>query len=1023
MSISQNFPVVAPTLKLNFAKTKQLDPRITFTRSGSGTYIDNAGILRTAVANQPRFDHTYNSTTNRWESKGLLVEPSRTNFVPYSDNLAAAGRWNEWLYNDYLFDGPFGGPFLRTTKIISAPQYWPLGIDYSGANQPRYTPMVFTCYVRSHDASLTTFSISNVDVEGATYPISTSWTKITYYFTYSAQFVGATSLRIYRGSYNPVGASFDIANAQVEVGNFPTSYIPTPAIFISRASSATYYDSTGILRTAAINEARSNAYLPDSTGVFRSTGLLLEGTGTNLLYYSQDFDRSSWWGTAGVFVQKTVETAAPDGTYTAEFLQEDASTGVHSLSTTNNVYTITTQYYTHSVYVKTAGRTQIGIGYRDSGLTLFNLSTKQATIVSQIDSGSIVSNKIESLPNGWFRLSSTILGNGNSYNRRAQIFLCDGGSSSYTGNGTSGAYIWGYQVEQNSFATSYIPTLAGFSSRASSATYYDSTGILRTAAINEARSNAYLPDSNGVMRPAGLLLESETTNLLLYSQQFDDAYWSKSNVSVVANAITAPDGTLTADKLVENNTNSLHELFRGSEGSLSIGTDSFITISLYVKAAERNYCYIRSAGNSKRIAIVVDLTNGTFNYSNWASTKNNNATVEKLPNGWYRITATSQSDYPIAPGWAGNYVISPLDSYQLAGNVGGAGYSYQGNGTSGIYIWGAQYELLASAPSSYIPTTTASVTRSQDIPVTQATATRAADVSTSSAVTRAADSATITGSNFNSFYNPTESTLLSVGGENSNRLTSSTLTLNSDSSTSNTISNLFYYPKVIQYATLNSINAYPAIVTDGLVLNLDAGNRKSYPGAGTVWTDLSGNGNTGTLTNGPTYSSSNGGSIVFDGANDYIQTQYTTQLNDFTICSWFKNNSSSGYARIADKNFDTGFWFGSINSPTLWGGGVKQTNNYNSITLSTNQWHFLVMVRTGTSLKVYGDGITNTNTTVCGSGFIDTTALSLGATINDGDGQRDWFTGNIAQISIYNRALTATEVQQNFNATRRRYGI
>ena len=217
----------------------------------------------------------------------------------------------------------------------------------------------------------------------------------------------------------------------------------------------------------------------------------------------------------------------------------------------------------------------------------------------------------------------------------------------------------------------------------------------------------------------------------------------------------------------------------------------------------------------------------------------------------------------------------------------------------------------------------------------------------------------------------------------------------------------------------------PRIVSDGLILAIDAGNTKSYPGSRTAWTDLSGNSNNGTLTNGPTYSSTDGGSIVFDGTNDYVQTSYTTQLNDFTICSWFKSNSSGSWARIADKDYDTGFWFGRDgSSANSWGGGVKTGSNFNYITLSNNQWHFLVMARTGTSLTVYGDGITNTNTTTCGSGSIDATALSLGGTINDSEGtQRDWFTGNIAQVSIYNKALTASEVAQNYNALKGRYGL
>jgi hypothetical protein len=88
------------------------------------------------------------------------------------------------------------------------------------------------------------------------------------------------------------------------------------------------------------------------------------------------------------------------------------------------------------------------------------------------------------------------------------------------------------------------------------------------------------------------------------------------------------------------------------------------------------------------------------------------------------------------------------------------------------------------------------------------------------------------------------------------------------------------------------VYAGPEINESGLVLCLDAGNTKSYPGSGTTWTDLSGNGNTGTLVNGPTYSSANGGSIVFDGSNDYIQTNFnyslTSSNTEFTCAAWYK---------------------------------------------------------------------------------------------------------------------------------------
>jgi hypothetical protein len=216
----------------------------------------------------------------------------------------------------------------------------------------------------------------------------------------------------------------------------------------------------------------------------------------------------------------------------------------------------------------------------------------------------------------------------------------------------------------------------------------------------------------------------------------------------------------------------------------------------------------------------------------------------------------------------------------------------------------------------------------------------------------------------------------------------------------------------------------PRIVTDGLVLALDAGNRKSYPGSGTTWTDLSGRGNNGTLTNGPTFSSSNGGSIVFDGTNDFVDTSLITEFSDFTVCVWFKQSGSiKAYQRLVDKNYINGFWLGRENTnANKWGGGVRDSafpfGRY--ITLNDNQWHFIVSRREGTAHTIFGDGVTNTI-----SGTVSSSPLSLNNILIGKSDQvaQDLFTGNIASVQIYNRALTSTEIQQNFNATRGRYGI
>jgi hypothetical protein len=213
------------------------------------------------------------------------------------------------------------------------------------------------------------------------------------------------------------------------------------------------------------------------------------------------------------------------------------------------------------------------------------------------------------------------------------------------------------------------------------------------------------------------------------------------------------------------------------------------------------------------------------------------------------------------------------------------------------------------------------------------------------------------------------------------------------------------------------------IVTDGLVLCLDASDKNSYPGSGTTWTNVAGT-NNGTLTNGPTFNSANGGSIVFDGSNDYISTGYNTQLQDFTAIAWFKSGVAGAryYERILDKSYDTGFWMGrNYNQSNKWGGGIRNTTapDYGIfLTLSDSNWHFLTMIRSGTTQILYGDGISNTTSTTCSGTQLSSTNLSIGTDFSNG-----YILGNIASVQIYNRALSASEVLQNYNAQKSRFNL
>ena len=244
----------------------------------------------------------------------------------------------------------------------------------------------------------------------------------------------------------------------------------------------------------------------------------------------------------------------------------------------------------------------------------------------------------------------------------------------------------------------------------------------------------------------------------------------------------------------------------------------------------------------------------------------------------------------------------------------------------------------------------------------------------------------------------------------------------------------------------------PSIVMNGLVLALDAGNTKSYPGSGTTWTDLSGGGNTGTLTNGPTYSSANGGSIVFDGVNDYINMGNSQAGNfgtsNFSINAFFRctlgsnnagifcksigDNPTTEYGWLLDTPSGTQLGFAIATTNSAWGSSGSYSCQSTGLSINDGNWRMATIVgdRTQTNISMYINGVLQTLQGFVGGlnqfntvgNVTNTYNLVLGSESDAGAGQLP-FTGNIAQVSIYNRALSATEVSQNFNALRGRFGV
>jgi hypothetical protein len=260
----------------------------------------------------------------------------------------------------------------------------------------------------------------------------------------------------------------------------------------------------------------------------------------------------------------------------------------------------------------------------------------------------------------------------------------------------SGIYVWGAQLEARDTVTAYQPTTT------QPITNYIPT--LLTAPSNVARF-----DHNPVTGESlGLLVEEQRTNLLLYSEDYSNAAWTKTNVTVESDVIVAPDGTLTGDKLVATVATGQHGIKRVSTVTSPNST------SVYVKAGERSKFWLY-AGNTGALAVLFDLVGETV--SNVGASVSSYSIIG-VGNGWYRCSITVNSTE------IQNYLTIADD----AGNI-----DHTGDGYSGLYVWGFQRENGAF-PTSYIKTQASQVTRS-------------------------ADSASMTGTNFSDWYRQDEGTL------------------------------------------------------------------------------------------------------------------------------------------------------------------------------------------------------------------------------------------------------------------------
>lgn len=230
--------------------------------------------------------------------------------------------------------------------------------------------------------------------------------------------------------------------------------------------------------------------------------------------------------------------------------------------------------------------------------------------------------------------------------------------------------------------------------------YVGAGGLLVASATNTPRIE-YDPITLGVR---GLLMEAARTNLCLQSQD-QATTWTTNNVTLSTNAVAAPDGTTTADKLVETTATGQHNTAQGITKAASSLTYTFST---FVKAAERTYVSLRlgsDTGGTNSFYCIFDLSAGTVgsNSSTGAGYTFASAGIQAYPSGWYRVWIVGSTDT--------GTTVAPMVHVKTDATTS---LSYTGVATNGIYVWGTQVEL-GSFPSSYIPTTTGSVARTADV--------------------------------------------------------------------------------------------------------------------------------------------------------------------------------------------------------------------------------------------------------------------------------------------------------------------
>jgi hypothetical protein len=464
MSVKQNFPTIKPTLNLDFAGSKTVDSRITFTRASAATYTDAQGNIQTIQDNKPRID--YDPQTG--ECRGLLIEEQRTSLIPSASFITNGGVnviTQQYTTETLAPDGTFSATKITPTSNSVGAFYLDYGTSISAVNAGAYTYSVWVKGPVGYGTRIALLNSGGSNVEPF-FSFTGVWQKISVTKTYTGSDSGTIRIHpfICRGAPGSAADTglwpnyFYMWNPQLEVGTFATSSIITATTFTSRSSSATYIDSTGLMRTAGVNQPRYSYGYDSNTGKWVTQGLLLEPAATNLIIRS---DVQANWGIPNAGYTYSTQTTAPDGS-TIYSINKNSTYQLIRLG--NIINTATISYpatYTFSFWAKTLSGT---------GTLTWDLGD------------SIVATGAAALTTTWQRFTYT-------FTATSASTFPSGGFIDLTMPDNSTYAIWGVQLETGSVATSTIPTFGATATRAADV----STSAATTRAVDSAviKSNEF----------------------------------------------------------------------------------------------------------------------------------------------------------------------------------------------------------------------------------------------------------------------------------------------------------------------------------------------------------------------------------------------------------------------------------------------------------------------------------------------------------------------------------------------------